>query len=166
MKSHIYLDNEVGHYCTYSEPMELKLLDPRAQVPVYKTEGSAGFDLVPLLDKPLRLAANESVMVSTGLSIHINNPLLAAVIIPRSGKGSRGLVIGNLIGLVDSDFTGPIQMCLWNRTDVDITIKPGEAVAQLVFVPVIRPTFKVVDEFSTTTQRGDGGFGHTDQKGN
>ncbi len=145
----------------------LKILDPRVgdsiPLPVYATDGSAGMDLRACLDQPLELAAGESVLVPTGLAIHIADPGLCAVILPRSGLGHRhGIVLGNLTGLIDSDYQGPLMVSLWNRSNTLYTVQPGERIAQLVLMPVARAAFTVVDGFEAS-ERGEGGFGHTGQ---
>lgn len=125
------------------------------------TPGSSGFDLRYCEANALHLWPNESKRVDTGLSIFIENPSIAGLIIPKSGKGSNGLVVGNLVGNLDSDYQGKIEVCLWNRTETMKVVVPGEFIAQLVFVPVVLPTFKYVDTFSEATERGNGGFGST-----
>lgn len=143
----------------------LKILDPRLgesiPLPSYATEGSAGMDLRACLDQPLALVAGESALVPTGLAIHIADPGLCAVILPRSGLGHRhGIVLGNLTGLIDSDYQGPLMVSLWNRSNTLYTVQPGERIAQLVLLPVVRAGFTVVDHFQAS-ERGEGGFGHT-----
>ncbi len=143
----------------------LKILDARVgtsiPLPSYATEGSAGMDLRACLDQPLQLAAGESALVPTGLAIHIADPGLCAVILPRSGLGHRhGIVLGNLTGLIDADYQGPLMVSLWNRSHALYTVQPGERIAQLVLMPVARATFTVVDSFKASA-RGEGGFGHT-----
>lgn len=145
--------------------IQLKILDPRLgrelPLPAYATEGSAGMDLRALLDAPLELAPGASSLIRTGLAIHVADPGLAAVILPRSGLGHRhGIVLGNLVGLIDSDYQGELMVSCWNRGQAAFTVVPGERIAQLVIVPVVRAAFEVVDEFQAT-RRGAGGFGHT-----
>ena len=141
------------------KPIQLKILDPRAQAPTYATEGSAGLDLRAVLDAPLSLSPGQSTSIKTGLSIHIADPGLAAVILPRSGLGHKhGIVLGNLVGLIDSDYQGELMVSCWNRGQTAFTIEPGERIAQLVLVPVVRAQFEIVDEFAAS-QRGEGGFG-------
>ena len=145
--------------------VQLKLLDPRAgrdlPLPAYATGGSAGLDLRALLDTPLLLAPGQTSLIRTGLAIHIGDPGLAAVILPRSGLGHKhGIVLGNLVGLIDSDYQGELMVSCWNRGTAEFTIEPGERIAQLVFVPVVRADFVLVESF-TESQRGAGGFGHT-----
>jgi dUTP pyrophosphatase len=145
--------------------IQLKILDPRLgrelPLPAYATEGSAGMDLRALLDAPLVLEPGASSLIRTGLAIHIADPGLAAVILPRSGLGHKhGIVLGNLVGLIDSDYQGELMVSCWNRGQTAFTVAPGERIAQLVIVPVVRTAFEVVNEFQTS-QRGAGGFGHT-----
>lgn len=141
------------------KPIQLKILDARAQAPTYATEGSAGLDLRAVLDAPLSLSPGQSTLIKTGLSIHIADPGLAAVILPRSGLGHKhGIVLGNLVGLIDSDYQGELMVSCWNRGQTEFTIEPGERIAQLVLVPVVQAQFEIVNEFAAS-QRGTGGFG-------
>ncbi len=145
--------------------VDIKILDPRVgtefPLPEYATQGSAGLDLRAILDEPHDLLPGETLLIPTGFAIHIANNDLAAVILPRSGLGHKhGIVLGNLVGLIDSDYQGQLFVSCWNRGDTVFTIKPGERVAQLVFVPVVQATFKLVESFEQS-QRGEGGFGHT-----
>ena len=145
--------------------IQLKILDPRLgrelPLPAYATNGSAGMDLRVLADGPQDLAPGQTVLLRTGLAIHIADPGLAAVILPRSGLGHKhGIVLGNLVGLIDSDYQGELMVSCWNRGDTEFTINPGERIAQLVLVPVVRADFEMVSEFQTSA-RGTGGFGHT-----
>lgn len=145
--------------------IEFKRLDPRLgaefPLPEYATAHSAGLDLRAMLDQPIELAPGDAQLVPTGLAIHIGDPGLCAVILPRSGLGHKqGLVMGNLVGLIDADYQGPLMVSLWNRGRFPITITPGDRVAQLVFLPVARAVFRQVDEFERSA-RGEGGFGHT-----
>lgn len=147
------------------KPLAVKILDPRVgrefPLPGYATAGSAGMDLRACLDHPLVLASGDSALVATGLAIHIADPGLCALILPRSGLGHRhGIVLGNLTGLIDADYQGPLMVSLWNRSDLPYTVQPGERVAQLVLLPVARAALQVVDDFPPS-QRGDGGFGHS-----
>jgi len=142
-----------------------KRLDPRlgAQFPLpeYATSSSAGMDLRAMLAVPLTLAPGQAELVPSGLAIHIADPSWCAVVLPRSGLGHRhGLVLGNLTGLIDADYQGPLMISLWNRSEAPFTIQPGDRVAQLVFLPVARARFVEVDEFNASA-RGEGGFGHT-----
>jgi dUTP pyrophosphatase len=145
--------------------VELKILDPRVgteiPLPAPATAGSAGMDLRAVLDAPLTLAPGESALIPTGFAIHVGDPDYCAVILPRSGLGHRhGIVLGNLTGLIDADYQGPLMISCWNRAQAPYTIAPGERIAQLVFLPVARAQFRVVEEFAAS-QRGAGGFGHT-----
>lgn len=144
--------------------LDVKVLDPRiaAQMPEYATPGSAGLDLRACLDAPLTLAPNAWQLVPTGLAIHLANPAYAALILPRSGLGHKhGIVLGNLVGLIDSDYQGQLMVSAWNRSDVAFTIEPMERIAQLVIVPVVQAQFNLVTEFSASTERGAGGYGST-----
>jgi dUTP pyrophosphatase len=142
--------------------IELKVLDPRAQVPHYATDGSAGLDLRALLDAPLILQPGQTELIRTGLAVHIADPGLAAVILPRSGLGHKhGIVLGNLVGLIDSDYQGELMVSCWNRGKTAFTLEPGERMAQLVFVPVVRAALTVVSDFGQGSARGTGGFGST-----
>jgi dUTP pyrophosphatase len=143
--------------------IDLKVLDPRMaeQLPAYATPGSAGLDLRACLDAPLVLAPGETQLIPTGLSIHIADPGLAAMILPRSGLGHKhGIVLGNLVGLIDSDYQGPLMVSCWNRGSTAFTIAPLERIAQLVIVPVVQAGFRVVESFDDSA-RGSGGFGST-----
>jgi dUTP pyrophosphatase len=145
--------------------IELKVLDPRIgtefPLPDYATALSAGMDLRALCDAPLVLAPGEAQLIPTGLAIHIGDPQLCALILPRSGLGHRqGLVLGNLVGLIDADYQGPLMVSLWNRGQNPQQVAPGDRIAQLVFVPVRRARFQVVEQFEASA-RGEGGFGHT-----
>ncbi|MCA0240080.1 MAG: dUTP diphosphatase [Proteobacteria bacterium] len=141
----------------------VRILDPRmaAQLPGYATPGSAGLDLRACLDEALVLQPGQSTLIPTGLSIHIGDPGLAALILPRSGLGHKhGIVLGNLVGLIDSDYQGPLMVSCWNRSDAAFTLQPLERIAQLVIVPVVQAAFRVVDGFEASA-RGEGGFGST-----
>ena len=143
------------------QPIDLKLLDERIReyLPAYATPGSAGFDLRACIRQPLTLAPNETHLISAGISIHIGDPTLAAVVLPRSGLGHKhGIVLGNLVGLIDSDYQGPLMVSCWNRGPEPFTIQPLDRIAQLVILPVVQARFRVVDEFGTSS-RGAGGFG-------
>jgi deoxyuridine 5'-triphosphate nucleotidohydrolase len=148
---------------TSPRPLKVRLLDPRLgqefPLPAYATDGSAGLDLRACLDAPLELAPGRAELLPTGLSIWIEDPGLAAVILPRSGLGHKhGIVLGNLVGLIDSDYQGPLMVSCWNRGSTAYTVQPGERIAQLVVVPVVQVAFEIVDDF-TATARGTGGFG-------
>src|ERR1700738_4797659 len=141
--------------------LDLKILDARMrdQLPAYATTGSAGLDLRACLDEPLTLQPGETALVPTGLAIHVADPGYAALILPRSGLGHKhGIVLGNLVGLIDSDYQGELMVSTWNRGQTTFTINPMERIAQLVIVPVIQAHFNIVDEFAET-ERGTSGFG-------
>ncbi len=145
--------------------VEVKWLDPRLgdtiPRPDYATEGSAGLDLRACLEAPLTLEPGQTELVPTGLAIHLDDPGLAAMILPRSGLGHKhGIVLGNLVGLIDSDYQGQLFVSVWNRGNAPFTVEIGERIAQLVVVPVVQVAFEPVEEFSPS-QRGTGGFGHT-----
>lgn len=143
--------------------IQLKILDPRIgdtiPLPTYATGGSAGLDLRVCIDETMQIGPQETVLLPTGLSIYIADPNLAAVILPRSGLGHKhGIVLGNLVGLIDSDYQGELKISCWNRSQEHFTVNPGERIAQLVFVPVVQASFEIVDSFSESS-RGEGGFG-------
>ncbi len=145
--------------------IELKILDPRVgdaiPLPHYATDGSAGLDMRACIDEPITVNPGDTVLVPTGLAIHIADASLAAVLLPRSGLGHKhGLVLGNLTGLIDSDYQGQVFISCWNRGSTSYEIKPGERIAQMVFVPVEQVKFNVVEEFDDSA-RGSGGFGHS-----
>jgi dUTP pyrophosphatase len=143
--------------------LELKILDERMRgmLPRYATPGAAGLDLRACIDTPLTLDPGASHLVSSGIAIHVGNPGYAAVVLPRSGLGSKnGIVLGNLVGLIDSDYQGPLMISVWNRGKAAFTIQPLDRIAQLVVVPVVQVEFEVVEEFAAST-RGAGGFGST-----
>jgi len=145
--------------------LQVRILDPRIgrelPLPQYATAGSAGLDLRACLDAPLTLDPGRAEMIPTGLAIHLEDPGLAAVILPRSGLGHRhGIVLGNLVGLIDSDYQGEVKISCWNRGSEPYTVRPGERIAQLVVVPVVQVNMEVVAEF-TASERGAGGFGHS-----
>ena len=144
-------------------PIDLKILDPRiaGQLPQYATPGSAGLDLRACLEAPVTLEPGATVLIPTGIAIHVADPGLAAVILPRSGLGHKhGIVLGNLVGLIDSDYQGPLMVSCWNRGREAYTVQPLERIAQLVIVPVVQAAFRVVEEFGAS-ERGEGGFGST-----
>lgn len=152
----------------YDEKIDVKILDPRVgqqfPLPTYATSGSAGLDLRACLDDAVELAPGATTLVPTGLAIHIADPSLAAVMLPRSGLGHKhGIVLGNLVGLIDSDYQGQLMVSIWNRGQDSFTIEPGERIAQMVFVPVVQAEFNLVEEFEAT-DRGEGGFGHSGRK--
>ena len=145
--------------------IQLKILDARLDnefaLPGYATSGSAGIDLRACLDEPLTIEPGQTELIPSGLAVHIEDPSLAAVILPRSGLGHKhGIVLGNLVGLIDSDYQGQIFVSCWNRGAKGFVIEPGARLAQMVFVPVVQADFEIVEEF-TSSMRGDGGFGHT-----
>ena len=145
--------------------IELKILDPRVgdtiPLPHYATDGSAGLDMRACIDEPLTVNPGDTVLVPTGLAIHVADPGLAAVLLPRSGLGHKhGLVLGNLTGLIDSDYQGQVYISCWNRSRASYEVQPGERIAQMVFVPVEQVAFSVVEEFDAS-DRGAGGFGHS-----
>lgn len=143
--------------------IDVRILDPRLadRLPAYATSGSAGLDLRACLDEPSTLAVGQATLLPTGLAIHIADPGLAAMILPRSGLGHKhGIVLGNLVGLIDSDYQGPLMVSCWNRGAADYTIQPFERIAQLVIVPVVQARFRVVEAFGESG-RGVGGFGST-----
>ena len=145
--------------------LELKILDPRFgaewALPEYATVASAGLDLRAALDQPLTLAAGETALVPSGLAIHLGDPGLCAMVLPRSGLGHKhGIVLGTGTGLIDADYQGPLMISLWNRGREAFTMQPGDRVAQLVVMPIVRATLRVVEEFEAS-ERGAGGFGHT-----
>ena len=144
-------------------PIDLQILDPRLtdKLPAYATQGSAGLDLRACLDAAIVLNPGETQLIPTGLAMHIDNPGLAAMILPRSGLGHKhGIVLGNLVGLIDSDYQGQLFVSVWNRGHAAFTLQPMERMAQLVIVPVVQAAFNVVDEFAESN-RGEGGFGST-----
>lgn len=147
------------------QSIQVKILDPRIgttyPLPQYATMDSAGMDLRALLDEPLTIQPSNTHLIPTGLAIYIGNPNMAAMIYPRSGLGHKnGIVLGNLVGLIDADYQGPLMISCWNRGQHPYTIEPGERIAQLVFVPIERVNFMVVREFESS-DRGTGGFGHS-----
>lgn len=145
--------------------IQLRVLDPRLggefPLPAHATEGAAGVDLRACLNEKLQLDPGQTTLIPTGMAVHIEDPELAAMILPRSGLGHKnGIVLGNLVGLIDSDYQGEIMVSCWNRGSEAFVIEPGVRLAQMVFVPVVQVDFEVVEEF-TTSRRGAGGFGHT-----
>ncbi len=145
------------------QSIKLKILDPRIgaefPLPTYATDGAAGMDLRACIDEALVIEPGKTVLIPTGIAIHIGDAGLAAVLLPRSGLGHKhGIVLGNLTGLIDSDYQGPLMVSCWNRGDTAFTVEPGERIAQMVFVPVVQASFEVVDSFEQTA-RAEGGFG-------
>jgi dUTP pyrophosphatase len=147
--------------------IDVKIIDARMadQLPAYATEGSAGLDLRACLDAPLSLAANAWQLVPTGIAVYLKDPGYAAMLLPRSGLGHKhGIVLGNLVGLIDSDYQGQLMVSCWNRSDVAFTIEPMERIAQMVIVPVVQAQFNLVTEFEAPSARGEGGYGSTGKK--
>lgn len=147
------------------QKIELKILDERLghefPLPHYATDGSAGMDMRAMIDEAMVIAPGQSILIPTGLAIHIGDPSLASVLLPRSGLGhKKGIVLGNLVGLIDSDYQGQVFVSCWNRGQDPFTIEVGERIAQMVFIPVVQAEFDIVSDFDTS-QRGEGGFGHT-----
>ncbi|RLA34157.1 MAG: dUTP diphosphatase [Gammaproteobacteria bacterium] len=147
--------------------VKVKILDPRIgdsiPLPHYATAGSAGLDLRACIEAPLEIAPGITHLIPTGIAIHLDDPGLAAMLLPRSGLGHKhGIVLGNLVGLIDSDYQGQLFVSCWNRSDDSFTIAVGERIAQMVIVPVVHANFSVVDDFETSS-RGAGGFGHSGQ---
>jgi dUTP pyrophosphatase len=147
------------------QSIQLKILDTRIggefPLPEYATDGSAGIDMRACLDEPLQVDAGDTHLLPTGIAIHIGDPGLAAVLLPRSGLGHKhGIVLGNLVGLIDADYQGQVFVSCWNRSRQSFTIRPGERIAQMVFVPIVRAHFEVVESFLESA-RGAGGFGHS-----
>jgi len=150
------------------KPIQLKILDKRIgnefEVPSYATDGSAGMDLRACVENATTISPGQTVLIPTGISIYVADPSLAAVLLPRSGLGHKhGIVLGNLTGLIDSDYQGPLMVSLWNRGDTPFVVEPGDRIAQMVFVPIVQAQFEIVDEFAES-DRADGGFGHTGVK--
>jgi dUTP pyrophosphatase len=148
--------------------IQLKILDPRIgdsiPLPEYATDGSAGMDLRAALDESTEINPGETLLIPTGMAIYVEDPNMAAIVLPRSGLGHKhGIVLGNLVGLIDSDYQGQLFVSCWNRGDTSFTIEVGDRIAQLVIVPVIQADFEVVDDF-VSTDRGVGGFGHSGHK--
>lgn len=151
-----------------SPTVKLRLLDPRLgaefPMPDYATQGSAGIDLRACIDSTLTLQPNQVELISTGMAIHMEDPHICAHLLPRSGLGHKhGIILGNNVGLIDSDYQGPWMVSLWNRSDKAFTVEPGDRIAQMVFMPVLRVNFTQVDDFEQTS-RGEGGFGHSGTK--
>ncbi len=147
------------------QKIQLKILDPRLgqefPLPHYATDGSAGMDMRACVDEALEIAPGETHLIPTGMAIHVEDPGLAAILLPRSGLGHKhGIVLGNLVGLIDSDYQGQVFVSCWNRGNESFTAKPGERIAQMVIVPVVHADFEIVEEF-VASERGAGGFGHT-----
>ena len=148
-----------------TKTIDLKIIDPRIgndfEIPEYQTSGSAGIDLQACIDEKITIKPGETQLIPSGIAVHINDPGLAAVLLPRSGLGhKKGLVLGNLVGLIDSDYQGEVFISCWNRGNSEIDIEPGMRLAQMVFLPVEQVNFNVVEDFEES-ERGSGGFGHT-----
>ena len=146
--------------------INIKILDTRIgkvfPLPTYSSSGSAGLDLRACVDDIVEIKANTTLLVPTGIAVHIADPGLAAVLLPRSGLGHKGgVVLGNLVGLIDSDYQGQIMISMWNRSQTDFALNPGDRIAQMVFVPVVQAAFNLVEDFEVKTQRGEGNFGHS-----
>lgn len=146
--------------------VQYKILDARLgneiEMPHYGTKGSAGLDLRACIEKDMVIEPGQTVLIPTGMAIHLDDPGLAAMLLPRSGLGHKhGIVLGNLVGLIDSDYQGPLMVSCWNRSEQAYKVAVGERIAQMVIVPVLQPVFTQVEEFGDATERGEGGFGHT-----
>jgi len=136
--------------------------DPDFPLPTRATDGSAAIDLRACIDEPIAIKAGETQLIGTGIAVYIADPNYAGIILPRSGLGHKhGIVLGNLVGLIDADYQGELMVSVWNRSDMDFILQPAERMAQYMVVPVVRPTFDVVEEFSDLSARGAGGFGHS-----
>ena len=149
----------------HRQSVQVKILDPRVgrdiALPAYSTDGSAGMDLRACLDQAIVITPGKTVLVPTGIAIYIADPGVAAALLPRSGLGHKhGIVLGNLVGLIDSDYQGPLMVSVWNRGSQSFTIHPGDRIAQMVFVPIVQADLEIVEEFEFSS-RGGGGFGHT-----
>lgn len=148
------------------QSVQVKLLnpkigsDPNFPLPTRATDGSAGIDLRACIDEPMVIKAGETKLIGTGMAIYIKDPNFAGIILPRSGLGHKhGIVLGNLVGLIDADYQGELMVSVWNRSDIDFTLNPAERMAQYMVVPVVRPIFEIMGEFSDDSKRGAGGFG-------
>lgn len=136
--------------------------DPNFPMPTRATDGSAGIDLRACIDEPITIKAGETQLIGTGMAIYIANPNYAGIILPRSGLGHKhGIVLGNLVGLIDADYQGELMVSIWNRSETDFVLNPAERMAQYMVVPVVRPEFEIVEDFNELSARGAGGFGHS-----
>lgn len=136
--------------------------DPNFPMPTRATDGSAGIDLRACIDEPITIKAGETQLIGTGMAIYIADPNYAGIILPRSGLGHKhGIVLGNLVGLIDADYQGELMVSIWNRSETDFVLNPAERMAQYMVVPVMRPEFEIVEEFNELSARGAGGFGHS-----
>jgi dUTP pyrophosphatase len=143
-------------------PVQVKILNNQAELPEYATPGSAGLDLKACIEDTILLAPGQTTLIPTGLAMHISDPNVCAMIMPRSGLGHKhGIVLGNLVGLIDSDYQGELKISCWNRGESGYTINPGDRIAQLVLVPVVKAQLELVQDFSDESLRGENGFGHT-----
>ncbi|MBA3661487.1 MAG: dUTP diphosphatase [Gammaproteobacteria bacterium] len=163
--NHLSKLSDLSSNVPVNKTIQLKILDARIgttyPLPQYETSHAAGLDLRACIDAPLAILPNQSVLIKTGIAIYIADPQLAAIILPRSGLGHKhGLVLGNLVGLIDADYQGPLMVSCWNRSEIVYTVEPGDRIAQMVIVPIVRTNFEVVEEFEETS-RGEGGFGHS-----
>ena len=157
------------HSLTMLKNIEVKILDNRIgteyPLPAYATDGAAGLDLRACIDAPLTLNPGDSQLIPTGMAIHIADQHMAGIILPRSGLGHKnGIILGNSVGLIDSDYQGPLMVSCWNRSQTAYTIQPGDRIAQLVIIPIIHATFEIVNEFANNSARGEGGFGSSGKK--
>ncbi len=150
------------------QAVQVKVLNPKLledsafSLPTRATDGSAGIDLRACIDKPLTIEAGTTHLVGTGLAVYIADPNYAGMILPRSGLGHKhGIVLGNLVGLIDADYQGELMVSIWNRSDMDFVLNPADRMAQYIVVPIVRPEFEVVSDFSNASARGAGGFGHS-----
>ena len=164
----LYQEESLASYQIDSQAntaIQLKILDPRLgttfPLPRYETAEAAGIDLRACVEQALTIAPGETQLIPTGMAMHIGNPHIAAVILPRSGLGHKhGIVLGNFVGLIDADYQGPLMVSCWNRGEMAYTVQPGDRIAQLVFLPIVRAQFILVDDFQES-ERGGGGFGHS-----
>ena len=168
MNSDLHIDSTRSMTQSSRRTLQVRILDPRIgreyPLPQYATSGSAGVDLRACLDEAIELKPGDTQLIPSGIAIHLENPGYAAIVLPRSGLGHKhGIVLGNLVGLIDSDYQGQVFVSVWNRGQTTFTIQPGERIAQLVVVPVVQVDFEVVEEF-TASERGAGGFGSSGRR--